>query len=131
MNPEIYSYVEEKLFKNGALDVYKTGIMMKKGRPAIKLSILANEEDVDIIEEIIFKETTSIGIRKYKVKKIMLSREFLKLSTKYGDITIKNSFYEGKKIKAKPEFEECKRLAEQNNVAIKEVYDEVINKLRG
>lgn len=131
MNPEIYSYVEEKLFEKGALDVYKTPIMMKKGRPAIKLSVLVKEQDVDMIEEIIFKETTSIGIRKYKVKKIMLSRKFSKLSIKYGYITIKNSFYKGKKIKAKPEYEECRKLAKENNVAIKEVYDEVINKLRG
>lgn len=131
MNPEIYSYIEEKLFESGALDVYKTPIIMKKGRPAIKLSVLIEAENMSLIQEIIFKETTSIGIRKYKVQKTMLNRDFSKVKTKYGEVTIKSSYYEGTKIKSKPEYENCKRLAIENNVSINDVYNEVNNKLRG
>jgi uncharacterized protein (TIGR00299 family) protein len=95
MNPELYGYVEEKLFEVGALDVFKTPIFMKKGRPGIKLSVLTNEKVEKDILNVIFEETTSIGVRKYKVEKIMLNREFAKVKTEYGDITIKKSYYKG------------------------------------
>jgi len=130
MNPEIYSYVEEKLFKEGALDIYITPIIMKKGRPAVKLSILVDEKNSKNIEEIVFKETTSIGIRKYKVEKTMLERDFTKIITRYGAVTVKTSYYDGTKINAKAEYEDCKRLAKENNVSIRKIYDEVNNILR-
>ncbi|MDR3598320.1 nickel pincer cofactor biosynthesis protein LarC [Clostridium sp.] len=129
MNPEFYGYVEEKLFEMGALDVYKTPIFMKKGRPGIKLSVLINDAVEKDILDVIFQETTSIGIRKYKVEKIMLNREFSKVSTKYGEITIKKSYYKGKLVKYKPEFEECKSIAKKYKVAMEKVYKEVYNKV--
>jgi len=125
MNPEIYGYIEEKLFELGALDVYKTPIIMKKGRAAIKLSILVNSYIENDVLEVIFKETTSIGIRKYKVEKIMLKRDFLNVTTKYGDISVKVSYYQGKVIKYKPEYEDCKNAAIKNNIPILQVYNEV------
>ncbi|GFZ29772.1 UPF0272 protein [Clostridium zeae] len=129
MNPEIYSYVEEKLFESGALDVFKTAIIMKKGRPAIKLSVLVNKKVEKKVLEVIFKETTSIGVRKFNVEKIMLNREFSKLTTKYGEVTVKNSYYNGELVKSKPEYEDCKRLAKENNVAISKIYNEVYKTL--
>ncbi|KPU27271.1 hypothetical protein TR13x_05855 [Caloranaerobacter sp. TR13] len=131
MNPEIYSYIEEKLFDKGALDVFKTPIIMKKGRIAVKLSVLVREKDIKAIQEVIFKETTSIGIRKYEVEKIMLERDFSKVSTNYGEVTVKNSYYKGEKIKFKPEYEDCRRLAVENNIPIGEIYKEVYNKIGG
>ncbi|MDK2919421.1 MAG: pyridinium-3,5-bisthiocarboxylic acid mononucleotide nickel chelatase [Candidatus Petromonas sp.] len=128
MNPELYGYIEEKLLKNGALDVYKTPIIMKKGRPATKLTVLVKERNEEAVKEVIFKETTSIGLRKYKVEKIMLDRDFTKVRTSYGDVTIKSSYYKGEKVKYKPEYEDCKKLAQQYNVSINDVYKEV-NKL--
>lgn len=125
MNPELYSYVEKKLFAGGALDVYKTPIIMKKGRPAIKLNVLVNEKNKKNIQEIIFKETTSIGIRQYKVEKVVLERDFIEVKTKYGNVTVKNSYYQGKLIKYKPEYEGCQWLAEENNVSIGEIYREI------
>jgi len=125
MNPEFYGYVEEKLFEKGALDVYKTAIFMKKGRPGVKLSVLVNDAFEQDILEVIFQETTSIGVRKYKVEKIMLNREFSKAKTQYGDITIKKSYYKGKLIKYKPEYEECRSIAKEKNITIEKVYKEV------
>lgn len=125
MNPEIYGYVEEKLFEAGALDVFKTPIFMKKGRPGIKLSVLMAEQNEKNILDIIFKETTSIGVRKYKVEKIMLNREFSKVKTEYGDITIKKSYYNGKLVKYKPEYEECRNIAKERNVPIDKIYKAV------
>jgi uncharacterized protein (TIGR00299 family) protein len=129
MNPEIYSYVEEKLFKSGALDVFKTPIIMKKGRPAIKLSVLVNKKVEKKVLEVIFKETTSIGVRKFNVEKIMLNREFFKVSTIYGEVTVKSSYYKGELVKSKPEYEDCKRLAEENNVPISKIYNDIYKTL--
>lgn len=125
MNPELYGYVEEKLFKAGALDVFKTPIFMKKGRPGIKLSVLTNEKDEKAVLAVIFEETTSIGVRKFRAEKIMLNREFSKIKTEYGDITIKKSFFKGKLVKYKPEYEECKAIANEKNISIDKVYKAV------
>ena len=125
MNPEFYEYIEEKLFSNGALDVYKTAIIMKKGRPAIKLSVLVSADKEEEVLKIIFKETTSIGVRKYKVEKIMLDRDFSKKKTVYGEVTLKNSYYKGELIKSKPEYEECKIIAKENSIPLKQVYEEI------
>lgn len=125
MNPEFYGYIEEKLFARGALDVYKTPIIMKKSRPAIKLSILIKAKHEREILDIIFKETTALGIRKFQVEKIMLQRSFRKVRTQYGEVTIKNSYYQGKLVKYKPEYDDCKKIAMANNLPITQVYREV------
>lgn len=125
MNPEFYEYIEEKLFAQGALDVFKTAISMKKGRLATKLSMLVNDEVEKNVLDIIFRETTSLGVRKYKVEKIMLQRKFVKISTSYGDVTVKNAYYQGEKVKYKPEYEDCKRIANEKNIPIEKVYREV------
>ncbi|AQS03177.1 nickel pincer cofactor biosynthesis protein LarC [Clostridium beijerinckii] len=125
MNPEFYGYIEEKLFDAGALDVFKTPIFMKKGRPGIKLSVLISEKIEKDILGIVFEETTSIGVRKYKVEKIMLNREFSKVETQYGEVTIKKSYYKGNLVKYKPEYEECKKIAKENNITMEKVYREV------
>ncbi|WP_238948272.1 nickel pincer cofactor biosynthesis protein LarC [Clostridium sp. YIM B02569] len=125
MNPEFYGYIEEKLFDAGALDVFKTPIFMKKGRPGIKLSVLISEKIEKDILDIVFEETTSIGVRKYKFEKIMLNREFSKVETQYGEVTIKKSYYKGNLVKYKPEYEECKKIAKENNITMEKVYREV------
>lgn len=125
MNPELYGYIEEKLFAQGALDVFKTAISMKKGRAATKLSVLVEAKQEEKVLDVIFRETTSIGVRKYRVEKIMLQRDFAKISTEYGEVTIKNSYYQGEKVKYKPEYEDCKRIASEKNIPITKVYQEV------
>lgn len=125
MNPELYGYVEEKLFEAGALDVFKTPIFMKKGRPGIKLSVLTSEKAEKNVLDVFFEETTSIGVRKYKVEKAMLDRDFSKVKTEYGDITVKKSYYKGKLVKYKPEYEECKAIAKEQNISIDKVYKAV------
>jgi len=125
MNPELYGYVEEQLFLQGALDVYKTPVIMKKGRPAIKLSVLADESKVPAVEAILFRETSALGLRKYEVEKVMLERAFETIQTKFGELNVKKAFYDGKVIKYKPEYEECRQLAMKNHIAIQEIYREV------
>ncbi len=91
MNPEIYPYVIERLMENDALDAYLTNIIMKKGRPAIKLTVLANIKDTEKICKIIFDETTTLGVRIYQATKKRLDREVKTIKTKYGSVKIKIS----------------------------------------
>lgn len=121
MNCELYTYIEEKLFNEGALDVFKTPIIMKKGRPAVKFSVLALEKDLDAMQQIIFEESTTAGIRWYPVHKVMLTRSFEKINTEYGEIRIKNFYHNNKIIKSKLEFEDCKALALKNNISINKI----------
>ena len=125
MNQELYEYVESKLFEAGALDVYKTQIIMKKGRPAVKLSILYPESKRKDIHEVIFTETTSAGAREYPVTKYMLSREMEKLHTHYGDISVKVLYYDSVRVNAKPEYEEMKKIAKEKGVPLKKLYEEI------
>ncbi|CUH97665.1 UPF0272 protein [Propionispora sp. 2/2-37] len=129
MNPELYGYVEERLFAQGALDVFKTPITMKKGRSGIKLSVLIGSDREAAIRDIIFRETTSIGMRKYRVEKIMLRREFEEIETSYGPVTVKHSYYQGEKVKSKPEYEDCRQIALDQNIPVAQVYREVYRNL--
>lgn len=122
MNNELYEYIEEELFKHDALDVYKTPIIMKKGRPAVKLSVLTEMQNKDKIEEILFKLTTTAGVRSYTVDKVMLKRAFETIHTKYGSISLKKFYYNGELIKSKPEYRECVELAKENNCSIQKIY---------
>lgn len=126
MNPEIYSYLIPLILDKGALDVYLTNIIMKKNRPAIKINVLCDEKDTDKFNDILFKETTSLGIRKYKIERTKLERKFTKVKTIYGDITIKFGFKDGKLINYSPEYEDLKKIAKEENIALKDLYKEAI-----
>jgi uncharacterized protein (TIGR00299 family) protein len=128
MNPEIYGYIMDHLFEEGADDVFITPIIMKKARPASKLSVLCSHEKENNITELLLTHTTSLGVRKYSVEKTLLKREYQKLQTKYGPVTIKIAVYNGKRLKHKPEYDDCIRLARENNVPVHVIYQEV-NKL--
>lgn len=126
MNPEIYSYLVPKLFDNGALDVYLTSIIMKKNRPGVKVSILCRENETDIFENILFTETTTLGIRKYRVEREALERVFVRMETKFGPVTIKKAKRRGEVLKYAPEYEECKEIARKYELPIKDVYEEIL-----
>jgi hypothetical protein len=128
MNPEMYGHVMDLLFEKGADDVFITPIMMKKARPASKLSILCNPAIDDEITNVLLTHTTSLGVRKHTVDKIVLKREFQEIMTKYGPVTLKTAIYKGKRIKSKPEYEDCIRIAKEKNIPVHLVYQE-INKI--
>ncbi|KAA8675905.1 nickel pincer cofactor biosynthesis protein LarC [Clostridium sp. HV4-5-A1G] len=129
MNPEMYQCTMDALLENGASDVYLTPIIMKKERPAVKLTVLYKSEIEEKMREIILTQTTTIGFRKYKMQRNILNRDFTKVITKYGEVNVKNAYYKGKKIKSKIEYEDCKKLALKNKVGIQEVYRETMAKL--
>lgn len=129
MNPEWYSHVTRLLFEAGASDVFMTPIVMKKSRPAHMLSVLCSMDTAVQMKEILFKETSSIGLREYTVKKSMLRREVVKVNTRYGEIEVKRSFFGGEVVNEKPEFDQCSRLALEHGVSLKEIRKELYKKL--
>ena len=129
MNPERYEFIMEQLFEAGAADAWLTPIVMKKSRPANQLSVLCSPEKINKIKGIIFNHSTSIGLREYTVKKSVLSRVEKSVQTKFGPITVKQSILEGKIVRSKPEYNECKSIAKQHNISIEEVECEVIRNL--
>ncbi|MFC1725490.1 nickel pincer cofactor biosynthesis protein LarC [candidate division KSB1 bacterium] len=124
MNPEFFDYLSERLMEEGALDVYKTPIFMKKNRPATLLSLLINAKDIDKALSIIFSESTTIGVRIQRLDRAILEREILQVETKFGKINIKVSKFSGKVSNISPEYEDCKKIASENNIPLKEIYDE-------
>jgi pyridinium-3,5-bisthiocarboxylic acid mononucleotide nickel chelatase len=129
MNPEFFDHISSRLFKAGASDVYFSNLIMKKGRPGTLLSVICETELGEKIKEIIFMESTSIGIRTIQFRKDTLARKFEKVNTVYGEITVKRSFLDGKEVSCKPEYEECRKIAEEKGIAIKEVYNRIIAEL--
>ncbi len=125
MNPEIYNYVEEKLLKTGAKDVFRVPIIMKKGRTGTKLNVLTDSSKEKEILDILFRDTTTTGVRKYKVDKIFMERNYENIETQYGEITVKNAIYDNEIIKYKAEYEQCKKIALEKNIPITEIYREV------
>ena len=125
MNPDVYSHLFPKLLENKALDVFVTPIIMKKNRPANILSVLCQESEAAQLESLIFAETTTLGIRKYKVEREELQRSFEKISTPYGEVTVKCAYKDGKLLKMAPEFEECRVIAEQLQLPVLNVLNEV------
>ncbi|MCL5673963.1 MAG: nickel pincer cofactor biosynthesis protein LarC [Deltaproteobacteria bacterium] len=128
MNPEIYDFVIEKLFKNGALDVFLTPVMMKKNRPGIVLNVLCDIPLTKKLSKVIMEETTSIGLRIARKDKIYIDRFIEEIETPFGTIKIKVSKAGNKILNKKPEYESLKKIALNNNISLKEVYN-VVNKL--
>ena len=119
---EILGYTLEKLMKSGALDAFYTPIFMKKNRPAYKLEVVCKEQDLQKLQNIMFNETTTIGVRYYKVNRTELKREAVEIETKYGKVLAKKVATPDGKVYTYPEYESIKKLAEEKNVPIKEIY---------
>ena len=121
MNPQIFGYFQEKALAAGALDVYAEHIQMKKNRPALKITCLCAATDISRFAGIIFSETTTIGIRYTIADRITLRREFREVSTPYGTVAVKVSLLDGRPVNFIPEFEDCRRLAEETGNPLKDV----------
>jgi uncharacterized protein (TIGR00299 family) protein len=131
MNPELYDYIIDSLFSAGAKDVFITPIIMKKSRPAVKLSILCTPDAESRINEVLFRETSTIGVRKYLIDKTMLDRKIEQVTTRFGEVRVKSAYYQGVCIKSKPEYDDCTKIARSKNIPISQVYHEVEKVLSG
>ena len=121
MNPQIFGYLQEKAMAAGALDLYAEPIHMKKNRPALKVTCVCAVADIRRFAEIIFRETTTIGVRYTIADRITLEREFRKVSTQFGPVNMKVSLLDGRPVNFIPEFEDCRRLAEKTGTPLKEI----------
>jgi uncharacterized protein (TIGR00299 family) protein len=131
MNPQIAGYLMDKLLKAGALEVYFTPVQMKKSRPGILLTILSGEEKKNELLDIVFNETTTIGVRCFPVERRCLERKVVKVRTPYGSVRVKVSLKDGSLVNRQPEYEDCRALAEKGNVPIKAVMDAAKQALGG
>jgi uncharacterized protein (TIGR00299 family) protein len=124
MNPQVYDYLIEKLLARGAQDVYLTPIIMKKGRPAVLLSVLTDRTKTDALLDTIFRETTSIGVRIQETGRKKLDREIQEVDTRYGRVRIKISRQGEEVLTVTPEYEDCRKIAEEKQVPLKTVIEE-------
>jgi pyridinium-3,5-bisthiocarboxylic acid mononucleotide nickel chelatase len=126
MNPELYEPAGQAIFAAGAVDCWFTPILMKKGRPAVKVSALAPPSCADAVAESILQHTTSFGVRRSETHRWFLDREAREVDTVYGSVSVKLGLRDGRIITASPEFADCRRLADEHQVTVKAVYQAAV-----
>ena len=122
-SPQIIGHVMDRAFALGARDCYFTPVQMKKNRPGVLLSILCDRELKEAVMEMLFNETTTLGVRSYEVARRALERRIVTVQTAYGPIDVKVGSLKGRVVNAMPEFEQCREAASRAGVALKEVED--------
>lgn len=130
MNPEIIPYVIERLLAVGAHDAYTIPILMKKGRPGMLLSILTERRMLDPVLEVVFRETTTLGVRIQPTERRKVRRESRTVKTSFGPTRVKAVIYDGSE-RLIPEHDECRRIAIERNLPLKEVYRMLERELAG
>ena len=124
LNPELYEYVMERLFSEGARDVFLAPIHMKKNRPAVLLSVLADPARRDALTRVLFDETSTLGVRVSPVERLRIERETREVETRFGRVRVKIGKDPGGSVNVAPEYEDCKRVAGAAGVPLKLVYQE-------
>jgi uncharacterized protein (DUF111 family) len=123
MNPEFYAAISEKLFANGARDVWYSSIFMKKNRPGIKLSVLVRADDEARLAQLLLRESSTLGMRVLPVGRYEAERRMDTVTTPFGDIAVKLKIIEGDVVGAVPEYEPCKAAAQAHGISTREVYE--------
>jgi hypothetical protein len=135
MTGEMLAYVQEKLMASGSADAWFTPVQMKKGRPAVMLSVICSEADEEKIARLLLRETSTLGVRVRPVHRWEAEREVLEFQSSLGPAAVKVKRLPGEPPRAAPEFEACRRLAEETGLLLAEVYRivqaEAQNRLRG
>lgn len=121
MSPQIYGYFVDRALAAGALDVFSTAVQMKKNRPGQLITILCEPTNVSRLTDLLFSETTTIGVRLHQAQRRTLAREFLTVHTAFGEIRMKLSRLNGSVLNATPEYDDCQRLAAAQGIPLKEV----------
>ncbi len=121
MSPQIYGYFAERALAAGALDVFSTAAQMKKNRPGLLITILCELQDVARLIDLLFRETTTIGVRTYEVRRKTLERESVPVETEFGPVHVKLSRMNGSVLNATPEYEDCQKIAAERGVPLKRV----------
>jgi pyridinium-3,5-bisthiocarboxylic acid mononucleotide nickel chelatase len=126
LNPQVIAYAAERLFAAGALDVFTTAIQMKKGRPATLVTVLASQQNESAMRDILFAETSTLGVRSRREQRAVLSRRHETVSTPWGEVRIKIGSVDGAESQVAPEYEDCRRIAAAQHVPLKKVMQEAL-----
>ena len=129
MTGELLGDIMDLLMENGAMDVHFTPISMKKNRPATMISLLCDEDREARFKELLFRHTTTLGVKSFALEKTVLERRFHTLETPLGPVTMKQALLDGEVLRSKPEFEECREIARREGIPLTEVYD-LVNRKR-
>ncbi|MGH9688576.1 MAG: nickel pincer cofactor biosynthesis protein LarC [Candidatus Acidiferrales bacterium] len=121
MSPQVYGYFADKALEAGALDVFSTPAQMKKNRPGLLITILTEPVNVSRLIDLLFSETTTIGVRTHKVRRKTLAREFISVATPFGEVRMKVSRLNGAVLNATPEYEDCRKIAAERGIPLKQV----------
>jgi uncharacterized protein (TIGR00299 family) protein len=127
ISPQVLGHAMERAFDLGALDCYFTSVQMKKNRPGVLLSILCRDEQRASLSELLFAETTTLGIRAYQVERRALERKIVRVETQYGPIDVKVASLNGHIVKEMPEYEQCREAARNADVPLRMVEDAARN----
>ena len=127
MNPEHYGPALERLFQAGCRDAFLTPILMKKGRPGVSICVLTDEEKRGEMLEILLRHTSTFGVKSFAVERHCLPRKRVQVKTPHGPVHVKIGWWGGEALKAAPEYEDCRRLAEKANVPIGRVYQSALD----
>jgi uncharacterized protein (TIGR00299 family) protein len=131
LNPQVFGYVMDRLFEEGALDAFGVPVQMKKNRPGTLLTVLCKPEDASKLVQLIFTETTTLGVRRRDEIRQTLARRWEKVGTRWGDVRIKIASMNGTVTNYAPEYEDCRRIAAEHHVPLKTVIQEATRKYLG
>ena len=121
MSPQLYGYFVEQALAAGALDVTCSPVQMKKNRPGLEVSVMCESAKCDALAQLLFEQTTTIGLRIYEARRKVLEREILQVETQHGAVRVKVAKQNGKVMNVAPEYDDCQRLAMEKNVPLKEI----------
>jgi uncharacterized protein (DUF111 family) len=125
MSPQLLGHVMDRAFELGALECYFTPVQMKKNRPGTLVSILCERRTEEELLQLLFTETTTLGVRSYEVARRALRRSMMRVETPYGPIDVKVAHLNGRVVNEMPEFEQCRAAASKADVPLKVVEDAV------
>jgi pyridinium-3,5-bisthiocarboxylic acid mononucleotide nickel chelatase len=126
LNPQVFGYVVEQLLEAGALDTFAQPVQMKKNRPGTLLTVLAKPEDASRLTQIVFTETSTLGVRRREEQRQTLARKWINVVTRWGDVRLKIASMNGTITNYAPEYEDCKKIAAENHVPLKSVMNEAM-----
>jgi hypothetical protein len=126
LNPQVFGYVMDRLLEEGALDAFGVPVQMKKSRPGTLLTVLCKPEDAAKFSQLIFTETTTLGVRRHDEKRQTLARKWITVTTRWGDVRLKVASMNGTVTNYAPEYEDCRRIAADHHVPLKRVMNETV-----
>jgi pyridinium-3,5-bisthiocarboxylic acid mononucleotide nickel chelatase len=126
MTPQVFGYVMDRVLQEGALDVFGTSLQMKKNRPGMLLTVLCKPLDAERLTRLIFAETTTLGVRMREEKRACLTRRWLAVGTRWGDVRMKVANLNGSVCNCAPEYEDCRKIAEEHRIPLKLVMQEAL-----